>query len=120
MSVAGKPGYLCEFDADGKLKPHATASIPIIPITVLVEDDLQGKTIDDTYAIDDLGRAVIAEPGDIIHFVLKTGQNVANGAYLKSNGDGTVVAGTNANSIAKAIEAVDATAADKFIAAMVI
>lgn len=120
MSVAGKPGYVCELNADGTMKPHATISIPLIPIIVLVEDDLQGKTIDDTYAIDDLGRYVVAEPGDIIHLVLKTGQNVANGAYLKSNGDGTVIAGTNANSIAKAIEAVDATAADTFIAAMIV
>lgn len=91
MSVAGYPGYLVEFDADDKLKPHATSGGDCIA-RFLIEDDFQGKTIDDVYAIDSLGRAVTAEPGDIINAVLKAGQTVVRGGPLKSNGDGTLIA----------------------------
>ncbi len=92
MSVAGKPGYLVEpaTGADaGKIKPHATAAA-LAEKMFLVEDDLQGGTIDGTYAIGDLGRYVIAEPGDVINIVLTTSQTITKGEKLESAGDGTL------------------------------
>lgn len=128
-SVAAKPGYLMQMSLTsdaGKVRPHATSGGKSTRL-FMVEDDLQGLTIDDTYAIDSLGRMVYAEPGDVINAVLKGGQNVAANALLISNGDGTlIVAPTSAgettdNVVGRVITALNLTAlSDDFCPIIVI
>lgn len=96
-SVALKPGYLCELDVDGKIKPH-TVRGGQCPRRFAIEDCLQGETVGstrtglptDTYQIGDLVRDVVAKQGDRAHFWLQKGENVARGDYLISFGDGTL------------------------------
>lgn len=117
LSVAAYPGYLMEMatGADaGKYKPHATAGGKAIPV-FLVEDDYQGKTIDDQYAIGDLGRFVIADVGDVINAVLTTSQTIAVGDYLESAGNGQLRVLASGVAIARAEAAVTTTASADFI-----
>ena len=115
LSVAAKPGYLMQMSLTsdaGKYRPHATSGGKSSNL-FMVEDDFQGNTIDDAYAIGDVARMVYAEPGDIINAVLKAEQNVAANALLKSNGDGTLVVAssgeTTDNVVGRVITALDLT-----------
>jgi hypothetical protein len=81
------------------------------------EDALQGKTIDDAYAIGDRVFYVIANKGDVVQALLSGGEITNIGSYLVSNGDGTlqVEAGSDAGQarIAVALEAVDQSSSDE-------
>lgn len=85
-----KPGYLMDTNADGKVIPAATYGAKG-ELYVAKEDYLQGKTINDAYAVGDLVFIHKAKSGNKIALVLAAGQNVAKGDQLISNGDGTVV-----------------------------
>lgn len=53
-----------------------------------VEDALQGRTIADAYSSGELVQIVMAEKGDVVLAWLNSGENVAAGDFLVSNGDG--------------------------------
>lgn len=124
LSVAAYPGYLMEMatagDA-GKYKPHATAKGKAIMV-FMVEDDFRGNTIDDQYAIGDLARFVVAEPGDIINAVLADGETIVVGDYLESAGDGTLQKLTDGVALARAEEDLDlaAAGANDFLPVMIL
>lgn len=85
-----KPGYLMDTNADGKVIPAATRGAKG-ELYVAKEDYLQGKTINDAYAVGDLCMIHKAKSGNKIALVLAAGENVAKGDQLISAGDGTVV-----------------------------
>lgn len=110
-----KPGYLMQYDANGKVLRHAVSGGPHEHLIAL-GDHLQGKTIADAYAADDIVFLWFALPGDVALMVLKTGQNVAKSAYLASNGDGTLKAAATGNvRVCRTLEAVNAVGVDSFI-----
>jgi hypothetical protein len=53
-----------------------------------LEDELQGKGIDDSYAVGDKVQVWIAGRGDIVYACIADEENIAIGDLLESNGDG--------------------------------
>lgn len=102
-----KPGYLgCPAEgADaGKIKVHPTAGGTAVEKIFFVEDDFQGKTIDDAYAAGDVGRYVFAETGDVINVVLTESQTITKGEKLESAGNGKLRTLASGEAIAVAEE----------------
>lgn len=83
------PGHLVELLSTGKIRAHGTASGNVLPMFAL-EDELQGKSINDNYAENDKVQVWVPYRGDIVNAILKDGQNVVVGDFLESAGDGTL------------------------------
>jgi hypothetical protein len=82
------PGQLVEqTPAAATARKHATSGGNAIPMFAL-EDELQGKGIDDSYASGDKVQVWIAGRGDIVYACIADEQNIAIGDPLESNGDG--------------------------------
>ena len=79
------PGMLLELNSDGEVAPHSVAGGSAYPMFAL-EDELQGKTIDDEYAADDPVQVWIAGRGDIVNAI--AGAQIAAGDFLVSDGTG--------------------------------
>jgi hypothetical protein len=101
------PSMLVESDANGEVQPHSTAD-GVAELAFAEIDGLQGKTLDDDYSTGDLVMINREVPGNVTQAWLAVGENVAAGALLASNGDGTLKAGTT-NPVAVAREALDLT-----------
>lgn len=93
-NAAITPGMLVEEMTTGNVRAHATPSGNAIPMFAL-EDELQGKTIDDAFAENDQVQVWIPGRGDMVYGLLAQGQNVARGTFLVSNGDGYLAAVTD-------------------------
>ena len=81
------PGMLVELNSDNEVQKHATADGNTIPM-FLVEDELQGKGIDDNCAAADQVQIWIPYRGDQVNALLADGENVAIGDFLTSAGTG--------------------------------
>jgi len=110
------PGHLVEIDSSGEVQKHATEG-GLAERLFAKEDALQGKTVDDAYAADDVVSIHAALPGDNVWAYLQAGQNVAIGDKLISGGDGTLIedgqegsATTVRQAVAVALEALDLSA----------
>jgi hypothetical protein len=55
-----------------------------------IEDENQGKGIDDAYAADARVVCWMPQRGDQVQAILADGQTIVIGDYLESNGDGTL------------------------------
>lgn len=101
------PGMLVTLNSSGNVIPHATAGGRAEKAFAL-EDALQGRGIDDNYAVNELVAYAIQSPGDVVFAWLAAGETAAPGSLLSSNGDGTlqVVAGTE-TAVGVALEARD-------------
>jgi len=86
-NAAITPGMLIEEMSTGKVRAHANAGQPALPMFAL-EDELQGGGIDDAYAADDRVQCWIPNRGDNVNALLANGQTAAIGSFLESNGDG--------------------------------
>jgi len=104
-----RPGDLLDVDTNGEVIVHPTAG-GWAEKAFALEDALQGNSIDDNYAADDLVSYIIARPGDIIYAWLSGGEVTTKDDFLTSNGDGALKVATSTDiRIAKALEAVDAS-----------
>lgn len=83
------PGMLITYDTNGKVKAHDGSEEEAVPMFAL-EDELQGKGIDDAYAADDPVQCWIPYRGDEVYAILVDGENVAIGALLASDGSGNL------------------------------
>lgn len=83
------PGHLIALGSAGTVAVHGTANGAVYPMFA-VEDELQGKTIDDAYSAGNLVFAWIPTRGDVVNALLCTGETVAVGDMLCSHGDGTL------------------------------
>lgn len=103
------PGMLLKTNSSGNVIPHNVAGGPAENAFAL-EDALQGRTIEDDYAIGELVQVGIQQPGDVVFGWLAAGETASPGDLLVSNGDGTLKVRTGTD-IAKAValEAVDLT-----------
>lgn len=86
-SAAITPGMLLIIESTGKVKAHDQADKDVFPIFAL-EDELQGKGIDDAYAANDPVQCWIPYRGDIVNAILADGQKVVIGDPLTSDGYG--------------------------------
>lgn len=86
-SAAVTPGMLLIIESTGKVKAHDQADKDAFPIFAL-EDELQGKGIDDAYAANDRVQCWIPYRGDIVNAILADGENVNIGDPLTSDGYG--------------------------------
>jgi len=89
-NAAITPGHLIEVMSTGYVRKHATAGGNCLPMFAL-EDELQGKGIDDDFAQYDRVQCWIPGRGDIVLGILADGQSVQVGDFLESGGDGTLV-----------------------------
>jgi len=86
-SAAITPGMLLIIESTGKVKAHNQADKDVFPIFAL-EDELQGKGIDDAYAANAPVQCWIPYRGDIVNAILADGQKVVVGDPLTSDGYG--------------------------------
>ena len=86
-SAAITPGMLLIIESTGKVKAHNQADKDVFPIFAL-EDELQGKGINDAYAANDPVQCWIPYRGDIVNAILADGQKVVIGDALTSDGYG--------------------------------
>lgn len=99
------PGKLIEKATSGKVQEHSTATGAAVAMFAL-EDELQGKTVDETYAADDQVMVWKPRSGDWVWAVLADGENVSIGDFLESDGAGNLQQGTT-HPVAVAEEAID-------------
>lgn len=83
------PGMLVAVASTGKIAAHAVADGNAVPMFAL-EDELQGKGIDDAFAALDPVQVWIPYRGDVVYALLFNGETVVIGDLLCSNGDGTL------------------------------
>lgn len=84
------PGMLVERHSSTgeKVRKHASAGQNVTPVMFALEDELQGNTIEDNYAANDLVKVGIFRAGDEVYAILADGENVSIGDKLESNGLG--------------------------------
>lgn len=102
------PGMLVERLTDNKVQPHSVGG-GAGTASFAVEDDHQGKTIDDVYAVDDRVILEYAQKGEEINAIASGA--IAEGDLVASAGDGKVakwVSGNVAIGVAKADAVADA------------
>lgn len=125
--VAITPGYLIEAYSDGgvlKVRPNASAT-EIAAHFIALEQTEMNKTVDDAYAVGDLVIGAFLAPGSTFWGLIPSGQNIAVGGLLQSNGDGKLKAATATTADAnlgkyQALEASGAVTADTRIRVQVI
>lgn len=102
------PGHLIELTSTDQVQSHATAAGAIAARFFALENQIANLGIDDAYAAND--RVIFQQclPGDIVYAVLENLGNVAIGAALQSNGAGELEARTTGETVAIALEAVNA------------
>jgi len=104
------PGHLIQrYNSSGmKLRKHATAGAA--GAMYALNQSMQNKGLSDAYAAGDLVEAVIFQRGASVYAFIASGNNIANGDALTSNGDGSLKAAGSGVVIAYALEAVDNSA----------
>lgn len=80
-----RPGELVIINGSGELARGAVAAAAQ-EVLILLEDDLQGKTINDTYTAGDVAPYLIAQRGDVVNLRLKTGNTITLGEALDAAG----------------------------------
>jgi hypothetical protein len=88
-NAALSPGHLVEIMYTGLIRKHVTAKGNALKMFAL-EDELQGKGVDDAYAAGDPVQVMIARTGDRVNAILADGETAVIGNWLVSNGDGTL------------------------------
>lgn len=81
------PGHLVSLHSTGKVQKHAISEGPVLPMFAL-EDELQGKGIDEAYAANDPVQVWVPYRGDEVYALIKDGENVAIGDFVESAGGG--------------------------------
>jgi hypothetical protein len=103
------PGMLVRLDSDGEVIAHDGAGLTA-QAAFAIENDQVGKGISDAYAAGEQVRYRVFPEGHHVYALLATGQNVAKGALLQSNGAGYLSAASTAdNVVARALEVVNAS-----------
>jgi hypothetical protein len=82
-----KPGMLCKVNSAGKVIKHDSAGGKVENL-IAIEDSLQGKTVDDAYAINTPVRLVWFRPGEEFHGLADGGTNITLGEQVCSAGNG--------------------------------
>ena len=84
------PGMLVQYNANDKVVVQDTADATDVELLFALEDNLQGRTIDDDYAVDDLCKYCAVKSGDQVYAIAS--EAIAVGDRVGANGDGKVKA----------------------------
>lgn len=84
-----KPGHLLALNSDNAVVVDSSAGVGNSKMFAL-EDELQGKGIDDNYVSGDKVQVWNTIPGEEVYALLADGEDVAVGDKLVSAGDGTL------------------------------
>lgn len=113
-----------EYKAGGAVNPGnflvlgsagtVTAGVPVEKMVAL-EDELQGRSINDAFAAGEPIQCWSAVSGEEALVVLATGQTIVIGNKLEVNASGQVVVAATGTAVAVALEAVTTTTATAFI-----
>ena len=111
-AVVLTPGMLLEVINGGYVAVHGSSEGSVTPPMFALEDELQGRGIDDNYATFSKIQVWIPGRGDRVYALLKSGESVIVGDKLASGGDGTLIKHVSASVkpnqiVAIAMEAVD-------------
>ena len=82
------PGMLLELNSDNEVLAHDTAGGIVAPPMFALEDELQGKEIDDAFVAGDPVQVWFPGRGDQVYAILNDGQSVVIGDFLVSSGEG--------------------------------
>ena len=83
------PGMFLELASATTVQAHSGAGGNILQMVAL-EDELQGKDIEDNYAVSTRVQCWIPGRGDIVYALLKDGETIVAGDFVESAGDGYV------------------------------
>jgi len=86
-AVAITPGMLIELTSANLVQAHSNEGQNVLPMFAL-EDELQGKGIDDNYAASDKIQCWVAVRGEEVYAILEDGETIVIGDFLESNGAG--------------------------------
>lgn len=103
------PGMLIErYSNSGveNFRAHSTSGGFANVIFALDQGEMN-KGIDDAYAAGDLVKALKPWPGALIYAQIASGQNIAVGDFLESNGAGRLIKYGSGVRVAQAVESVD-------------
>ena len=104
--VAITPGMLLERTSAGLVQACTATTGAVFPMFAL-ENELQGKGIDDNYAVSAQIQCWIPGRGDMVYALLEDGEDVEIGEFMESAGNGKLQVLTTGQPIAVAVEAVD-------------
>lgn len=106
-SAAITPGMLVQ--GVTSVAPHSTAGGRAVAAFACEREEM-GKGIDTVYAIGDTVKVANLPPGSRVYAIIPSGQNIAEGGALESNGNGMFRAFAAGTVILRALEAVNNTA----------
>ena len=92
-----------------------TANAADVPLTLALENSAMGKEITDAYSSGDQVAVATFYPGCHAYPLIASGQNIAVNQYLEYDNAGRLVAHSAGKRVARALEAVNATAGDTHI-----
>lgn len=101
------PGYLV--DGVTTIAAHAAAAADVQRSFALERDEM-GKDIDDYYSSGDTVKVGVFKPGERVLAYVASGQTISVNQKLESAGDGTLCAVASGVVLARALEAITATA----------
>ena len=84
------PGMLVALGSADTVTAHNSAGMNVLP-RFAVEDEYQGKGIDDNYSSGDKVKLWIPQRGDQVNALLLDGETVVIGDYVQSGGGGRVM-----------------------------
>ena len=84
------PGALLSLNSDNEVLNHATAGGNVVPIMFALEDELQGKGINDNYAAGDQVQVWLPKAGDVVYALLNDDDTFSIGDLVESDGYGKV------------------------------
>lgn len=121
LSSIVSPGEAIEFLSDGSYARQAKATADAIKsdLKIAKEDALQGKTISDDYASGDQVFFYTPIKGDVVHVLVKSGEDISLADVLVVEGGGSGLfieaAGTEDSFQLEAVEAAGALAANTHV-----
>lgn len=117
LDTVASPGMNIKRASDGKFDPGAPAVEGSVS-RIVMEDSLQGKTIDDAYAVGDVVRYGIPKKGERVLLKVLDGETVVIGSLMVANSAGKFIVETS-ETVAQfeADEAVSPSGSDGFVRA---
>jgi hypothetical protein len=113
-AVALTPGMLLEITSADLVQAHSTDGGTALPMFAL-EDELQGKEIDDNFAVSAKIQVWVAVRGEMVYALIADDETVAIGDWLVSAGTGKlrVAESDDTAIVGVAVEAIDMTDSDE-------
>jgi hypothetical protein len=94
------PGMQVKLDTNGELVKHSSSGGALGDEKMFaMEDQIQGKTVDDVYADDSIVTVILPYVGCEVNLLLEDGEAVTPAVKIMAGGDGTVKANSSGTQI---------------------